>query len=116
MDDQLRDCIDRLNVQNNVLSLIREAYLLQESTKKHFEAGLMSAAPASCKSHVDRLSHAQSLRVYLEFHQKLAQLESTYKFEELKFSILEREWQSQYLSLKVDNASIQKQESSNRSW
>lgn len=116
MDEQLRQCIDRLNTQNEVLAHIREAYLLQESSRKHFEAGLISAAPSTCKSHVDRLNHAQNLRVYLEFHQKLAKLEATFKFEELKFSILEKEYMAVYLGAKTDSATIERQEQTNRSW
>lgn len=114
MDEQLRDCIDRLNIQNQVLAIIREAWLLKEAEKKHFDSCLVNSSIG--KSHVDKLSIAQGLRIYLEFHQELAKLESTFQFEQLKFNILEKQYQALYLGVKTDNATISKQENQNRSW
>jgi hypothetical protein len=107
-DNPLSDVIAILEKQNSVLAKARYRYLRKEAARKHFEANLIKSAPG--KSQAEKSTYAQSQQSWLDFHCELAKLESVYEFERLKFTILEKEWQSQYLQMKLDEKVISKGE------
>lgn len=108
MKSPLSDLISHLHKQNEILGKARDAYLSKDAEKKHFEATLTSNAKG--KSHAERVTAANADKSFLEFHKSLARLEAVFKFQELKFQILEKEFQSGYLQLKLDQGLIDKGE------
>lgn len=112
MDSQLQHCLNRLNIQNETLAKVREAYLLKEAQRKHFEATLINLNPIGYnlkpKSYSDRLADAHSSKDYLDFMTELAKLEAELEFQKLKYFILDKEFLAQHLSLKVDSEVIRR--------
>ena len=106
-DHPLGAIIAALGAKNIHLGKARNEYLRLEAERKHFEATLIQASEG--KSHAERTNYAQTAPGWLAFHQKLARAESEYEFHRLEFSILEKEYQAQYLQLKLDHGLIQKQ-------
>ncbi len=104
----LQPLLEALEKQNTTLGVARNNYLMLEAEKKHFEASIVSRLLG--KSYAERLNAAQAQPEWVEFQKKLARAEAVYEFEKLKFSIMEKSWQSEYLSLKLDGAVIKKQE------
>lgn len=102
--DELKSALE---THNEVLGRARDKYLAKEAERKHFESKLVQGA--SGKSHAEKLINAQATTEWLEFHKSLARLESVFEFQKLKFSILEKEWQAQYLTTKIDSTLISKQ-------
>lgn len=90
-----------------MLGKARNAYLIKESERKHFEAMLIRDAAG--KSHAERVINAQAASEWVTFQRELARLEAVYEFQKLRFEILDKEWQSQYLTCKLDGAVIRKQ-------
>lgn len=104
----LRAAIRRLESLNATLAKVRYEFLKLDAEKKHFEATLISNA--SGKSHAERVINAQASKEWDAFHQALVKAKARYEFEQLKFSVLEKEWQSLYLETKLDGKLITKQE------
>ena len=104
----LSQLLANLDKQNETLARARLKYLSKEAARKHFEASLITAAGG--KSSVEKTTLAQSSEDWLKFQQELARLEAIYEFQRLKFSILERSWQSAYLEAKLNESLIRKQE------
>lgn len=100
MVSSLRGIIDKLEKQNDLLGKARNAFLMVESEKKHFEATLVQQSQA--KSHADRVTDAHSSEKWLAFHKNLARLQAVYEFQKLKFEILNKEYLAEHLSLKLD--------------
>lgn len=107
MNHPLKPIVDTLKKQCQILGKARDEYLAMEATRKYFEGNLIKNAPG--KSHAERVNHAQSTNESLEFHKGLARLEAAFKFHELKFQVLEKEYQAQYLALKLDAGMISKE-------
>lgn len=99
-NNPLRDILDVLYKQNDSLGKARNAYLLKEAERKHFESTLISLAVG--KTHAEKSTRAQACDEWLDFHKALAKLESVYEFQKLKSEILSKEYQAQYLALKLD--------------
>lgn len=106
MDQDLRNIIQMLHKQNDLLGKARFEYLTQEAERKHFEATLVRDTMG--KSHAERLTLAQGSEVWLGFHKKLARLESEFEFQKLKFQVLEKEFLAVHLTLKLDAETIRK--------
>lgn len=106
-DSPLTDILTILGKQNVTLAKARYRYLRKEAARKHFESTLIKNAPG--KSQAEKATHAQAQQEWLDFHCELAKLESVYEFERLKFEILSKEWQSQYLQMKLDESLIKKE-------
>ena len=104
----LSDLLEALDQQNDILGKARAEFLALEAERKHKEALLIKAAEG--KSHAEKTTNAQANAEWPEFQLRLARAEAVYEFQRLKFSVLEKEWQSQYLCLKLDGALIKKQE------
>jgi len=102
----LSEIIDKLDRQNDTLGIARNAYLAKESERKHFEATLIQAA--SGKSHAEKTVNAQALPEYARFQKDLARLEAVFEFQKLKFEVLDKEFQAQYLQAKQDAPVIRK--------
>lgn len=100
------DLTDNLYKMNEVLGKARNDYLSKEAERKHFEANLVLKAPGS--SMAERKAYAEADLAYLEFHQALARLEAVYKFQELRFEIIRKEWDGWYLTHKLDGVLIKK--------
>lgn len=103
----LQDALERLERQNDVLGRARNEYLLQEASRKHYEATLVVSAPG--KSMAEKSINAQATPEWLSFHNTLARLNAIFEFQRLKFDILCKEWQSNYLEMKSDGPAIKKQ-------
>lgn len=106
MDQQLADCIRRLNLQNDLLGLVRAQYLEAESTRKHYEAKMISGAEG--KSHAERLVNAQASEEWRELSLSIAKFESELEFNKLKMSVLDKEYLALHLSLKIDSEVMRK--------
>lgn len=104
----LTPILSALEAQNHVLGKVRNDYLSKEAERRNYEARLVKEAMG--KSHAEKVMNAQSMDEWLGFHKSLARLEAIYEFQKLKFTVLEKEWQSQYLCLKLDAGLIRKQE------
>lgn len=102
----LKDIIEALRSHNEVLGRARSEYLGLEAEKRHIEANAVKRADG--KSHAERVTNAQAEPEWAVFHLKLARAESIYEFRKLEFSILEKEYQAQYLALKMDEVVIKK--------
>lgn len=89
-----------MEAQNDTLSKARNAYLTKEAQRKYTEAVLVRKAQG--KSHAEKMINAQATKDWLEFHTELARLEAIYEFQRLKWEILDKEFQAQYLTLKTD--------------
>ncbi len=96
-----------LETQNAVLGKARNAYLLKEAERKHFEAVLIRKAEG--KSHAERLVNAQSTEAWVNFQKDLARLEAVFEFQKLKYEILDKNWQAEYLGQKLDGSTIKRQ-------
>lgn len=100
--------LDMLDKQNMVLGEARARYLSLEAPRKHEEAKLIKRAPG--KSHAEKMTNAQAEPEWAELQLNVSKAEAEYEFEKLKFSILEKSWQSSYLDLKLDGSVIKKQD------
>lgn len=107
MKTPLDAVIEQLSGQNVVVGRARNAYLAKEAERKHFESTLIQAAEG--KSQAEKLMNAQAKPEWLVFAKTLARLESVYEFEKFKLTILDREYQSQYLELKDNAQAIRRQ-------
>jgi hypothetical protein len=87
-----------LSEQNVFVGKARHKYLSKEAERKTFEARLIQESNG--KSHAERLINAQATEYWLDFAKALARLEAVYEFEKFKLTILDREYQAQYLELK----------------
>lgn len=105
----LSDLITALYGMNEILSKARHAFLEKEAEKKHFEALLTKTAEG--KSHAEKSMNAQAKESWAAFHKDLARLESIYEFQRLKFSVLEKEYQANYIQIKLDADLMKKGES-----
>ncbi len=104
----LKDVLAALGAQGELLAMKMYEHLAKEAQRKHVEATLISTAPG--RSHAERVTQAQSSQEWLDFHTQLAKVEARHEFERLKYTLLEREYQAQYLTLKQDEGLIRKQE------
>lgn len=107
MDRGLAERLNNLSAQNEILRVAREAYLLKESERKHFEAVLIREAAG--KSHAEKVVNAQASDGWVRFSRALAKLESRYEFEKLKFDILDKAYLAEHASFKVDGNMIRRQ-------
>jgi hypothetical protein len=99
--------ITSLEHQNDSLGKARNDYLLKEAEKKNFEATMVQKAQG--KSHAEKVVNAQAQEAWVAFAKDLARLEAVYEFQRLKFTILEKSWQTQYLQTKLDEDLVRKQ-------
>jgi hypothetical protein len=106
MDQELADRLNNLNKQNELLTKARGLYLLNEASRKTFEANLIKNAEG--KSHAEKTINAQSTEEWNSFHLTLADLENKYEFEKLRYDILDKAFQAQYLSAKLDADTIKR--------
>jgi hypothetical protein len=106
MDRQLADRLNALTEQNKTLRDARNAYLLKEAERKHFEATLIQGAAG--KSHAERTINAQAAIEWFAFHVELALLQGAFEFEKLKYEILDKAWTSEYGTFKVEEGLIRK--------
>ncbi len=104
----LSQTIQDLHSQSVVLAKARHAFLLKDAEKSHWEARMVNLAMG--KSHAEKVNNAKAMPEWSGYHVELAKLESKFEFEKLKFSIMERDWQSQYLAMKLDETLIKKPE------
>lgn len=104
----LRPILDALEAHCEVLGKARNTYLAKEAERRHHEASLVTHAPG--KSHAERLINAQASESWVKFSKELARLEAIYEFQRLKFTVLEKEWTSYYLEMKLNESLIKKQE------
>lgn len=104
----LKPLLEALDQMNDILGKARAEYLALEAERKHFEACMIRDALG--KSHAEKVTNAQAHIDWPIFQLKLARAEAVYEFQKLKFSVIEKNWQSEYLCLKLDNAVIKKQE------
>lgn len=107
MDRALAERLNNLNAQNERLTQARGAFLMKEAERKTFEASLIKNAVG--KSHAEKTINAQATSDWLKFHLDLSILENQYKFEELRYDILDKAFQAEYLSAKLDSDTIKKQ-------
>lgn len=107
----LEESIKQLESWCKILMKSRQAYLLKEAEKKHFEAKLvMAQEEISSDGKVIAFSikqaKAYASNEYLEFSKQLALLESKYENDKLVYEVLEKNYQAIYLETKIDNQLI----------
>lgn len=98
----------QLYEMNKTLTRAEKAYLLKEAERKHFESSLV--LKASGRSMAERKTLAEASVEWLEFHQALANLEALYHFQKMKMEIMRSDWQSWYLTHKLDADLIKKEQ------
>jgi hypothetical protein len=98
--------LNNLNTQNERLTAVRGAYLLKEAERKHIEAALIRMAEG--KSHAEKTVNAQATDEWREFHEALARLENEFEHEKLRYDILDKAFQAEYLSAKLDADTIKR--------
>jgi hypothetical protein len=106
--NSLGPILTQLECHNEVLGKARAEYLALEAERKHHEAMLIQSSPG--KSHAEKVTNAQANPEWPEFQLRLARAEAVYEFQKLKFTIMEKEWQSEYLCMKLDGSVIKKQD------
>jgi hypothetical protein len=104
--NQLEEILSKLSEQNDLLKIVRSKYLAAEACRKHYEARMIAIALG--KSNAEKLVNAQATESWRKQAVAIASLESDFEFERLKFSILEREYQAVYFTLKLDSETIRK--------
>lgn len=102
----LSHIISALSTKNIELGKARNAFLLLKAEKDNFEANLVKFSPG--ESNAERVNNAKAKEEWLAFHIKLNRAEAEYEFIKLQFRILECEFQSQYLTLKLDDKAIRR--------
>lgn len=107
LDRELATRLNNLNTQNEMLKSARLAYLLKEAERKHFEAQLIASAEG--KSNAEKTINAQATKDWAEFQQELAVLQNAFEFEKLRYDILDKAFQAEYLSAKLDAETIKRQ-------
>ena len=107
-DNPLSELLRDLDKQNDTLGIARSEYLALEASRKHEESALIQGAFG--KSHAEKVTNAQASPEWPVMQLKLARAEAVYEFQKLKFSVMEKNWQSAYLCLKLDGALIKKQD------
>lgn len=95
-----------LDLQNDVLGKARNAYLLKDAEKRHFESKLIQKAQG--KSHAEKAVNAQATEDWLKFHKELARLEAVLEFQKLKYQIIDREFLAEHLAMKLDAETIKR--------
>lgn len=107
LDRELAERLNNLNAQNDILKAARLAYLLKEAERKHYEAALIREAEG--KSHAERVANAQATQHWRMFHVELSKLETEFEFQKLRYDILDKAFQAEYLSAKLDADTIRRQ-------
>lgn len=107
LDRELANRLNNLNAQNEKLTEARGAYLLKEAERKHFEASQIVTADG--KSMAEKTVNAQATPEWASFQRELARLETQFEFEKLRYEILDRAFNAEYLSMKMDAGEIKKQ-------
>lgn len=107
IDRALAERLNNLNAQNETLTKARGAYLLKEAQRKSFEAGMIRRADG--KSHAEKTTTAQDTKDWLDFHVHLSELETEFEFQKLRYDILDKAFQAEYLSAKLDADTIKRQ-------
>ncbi len=107
MDAQLKECIERLDAQNDVLGKARFDFLTKDAEKKHFEATLIQRSEG--KSHAEKSVNAMATSEWREFHKDLARLESVFEFQKLKWEILDKCFLATYATFKIEEKLIRRQ-------
>ncbi len=102
------DIIAYLHILNDQVGVARNAFLAKKAESEHFDSKLAESSPG--KSNAERTTRAKATKQYLEFHLDLARLESVLKFLEMKFKIMEKEYQSQYQETGLNEGLIRKEE------
>lgn len=106
MDRQLAERLNNLTKQNVRLRDARNAYLLAEAERKHFEARFICMAEG--KSVAEKTINAQAGKDWLAFHENLARLQGAYEFERLKYEILDKAYLAEHATFKVEEGLIKK--------
>lgn len=106
LDRELAERLNNLSAQNEALTKARGAYLLKEAERKHFEAALVNEMQG--KSHAERLAQAQATQHWRMFQVELAKLETEFEFQKLRYDILDKAFQAEYLSAKLDADTIKR--------
>jgi len=104
MKTPLDPIIEALSKQNATTARARHAYLEKEAERKTFESRLIQAADG--KSQAEKQMNAQATKEWEAFAKALARLESVYEFEKFKLTILDKEYQAQYLEIKENGKQI----------
>lgn len=102
----LEEVKDKLEKLNDVLGKARAEFLRYHALKDHVLAVLIKEAEGS--SHAEKKNNAYATKEWEEFAEKLSRSEAVYEFQKLKFSILEKEFQSLYLEAKLNEQIIKK--------
>ena len=106
MDRQLAERLNALTKQNARLRDARNAFLLKDAERKHFEARMVQSAGG--KSHAERTVNAQAHPEWLEFQRELAALQGAYEFEKLKYEILDKAYLAEHATFKIEEGLIKR--------
>jgi len=106
MQNQLEECVSRLDAQNDLLRIVRKKYLEAEACRKHYEARMISMAVG--KSNAEKVINAQATESWRNQALMIASLESDFEFEKLKFSVLEKDFLAIHLSMKLDDQTMRR--------
>lgn len=106
MDASLAARLNALTKQNEVLRDVRASYLLKEASRKHLESRMVRAAEG--RSQAEKTVNAQSTDEWLGLQQEIAELESAFEFEKLKYEILDKAWLAEHVTYKIEDGLIKR--------
>lgn len=104
IDRALAERLNNMAARLDKLSHARGEYLLKKAEQETFESRMIAAAEG--KSQAEKRVNAQATDEWLKFQVELAKLENELEDEKLIRDILDKAYQAEYLSLKVEDKDI----------
>jgi|ERR1043165_2163588 hypothetical protein len=102
----LSHVLSALDGMNKRLGKARNEFLAMKAMKDHFEATLVKSSPG--ESNAEKVVNAKADPRWQDFHEVLNRYEAEYEYLRVQFSILEKEYQAQYLELKLNDTAIKR--------
>lgn len=104
----LSDVVGALNKMADRMEEVMRGHGRLEAEKKHFFATLVIKHSGPNTSHAQAVTRAEASKEWLEFSLQLEEAARKLRFHEMKNRVLEKEYQSQYITLKLDQGLIGK--------
>lgn len=89
-----------MKAQADAVAIATYHYLDKKAEQDYFEATLVSAQEGDSEAKKMRL--AQATEAWKSFHRSMARLEGLKKLQELRFKVMELDFQAQYLEQKQE--------------
>lgn len=97
-----------LDGQNAVMCKALNDYLAKEVEFEHLESRWIDALPEDM-SEAAKKRKVRATEEWFKLSSEVARLKSIHQFQKFKFEIMNKDWLSQYASMKIDNEMIKRQ-------